>query len=445
MVASGVLVYVSVAGLTGLELGRPETRRENAMAKALILIEGSTMGSGLLYVQAARRLGLHPITLAVDPAQYDYLATESAAAIQIDTSDYDALQGVCCRLQLTYGIVGITSALESAYATVGRLCDHFGLPGPNALSINQCCDKFLQREILKEALLPIPAFRLAANAMEIEGAAAEIGFPVILKPAEGSGSCGVQLCRDMDELIEHTNYMLGGTHMWRSSPRILVEEYVQGPHYTALLMGNEVVAIATADFGCPPHFVYREFTCPAPLTYDEHERITELSLSCLQALGLGWGPTAIELRWTERGPIVIEVNPRLSGTPDPQLVKLAYGIDLVTEHIKLAIGDEGDLRKKHSQSSAARFLVPETDGMLESIEGASNAAAVPGVAEVKLYVQSKTPFMRKGDYRDCLGYVLAASPCRSHTAALLQEAIDLIHWSITPFQVVDDQINKVEP
>ncbi|MBX4917496.1 MULTISPECIES: ATP-grasp domain-containing protein [Rhizobium] len=401
--------------------------------KALILIEGSTMGNGLLYVQAARRLGLHPITLAVDPAQYDYLATESAVAIQVDTTDFNALKNLCCRLQITHGIAGITSALESVYATVGRLCDHFGLPGPNALSIMQCCNKFLQRETLKEADLPIPAFRLAANATEVESAAAEIGLPVILKPAEGSGSCGVQLCRDMDELVEHTTYMLGGAYIWRSSPRILVEEFAQGPHYTALLMGNEVIAIATADFGRPPHFVYREFTCPAPLTYDEHKRIADLSLSCLQALGLGWGPTAIELRWTERGPIVIEVNPRLSGTPDPQLVKLAYGIDLVTEHIKLAIGGQGDLRKKHSQSSAARFLVPESDGILDSIEGVSTAAAVPGVAEVKIYAQSNTPFMRKGDYRDCLGYVVVASPCRSHSAVLLQEAIDQIHWSITPF------------
>ncbi|MBY3143160.1 ATP-grasp domain-containing protein [Rhizobium laguerreae] len=402
--------------------------------KALILIEGSTMGNGLLYVQAARGLGLHSITLAVDPAKYDYLRMEDAAAIKVDTSDLDALIDETCRLQLTYDIVGITSSLESAYAIVGRLCGHFGLPGPNPLAIKRCCDKYLQREILKQAELPVPAFRVAANSTEVKSAAAEIGLPVILKPAEGSGSYGVKLCRDMDELVEHTNYVFSAAHIWNSSPRVLVEEFAQGPHYTALLMGNEVVAIATASFGPPPHFVYNEFTCPAPLNQNQHERITDLSQNCLEALGLGWGPTGIELRWTEHGPIVIEVNPRLSGTPDPQLVKLAYGIDLVAEHIKLVVGDKWDLRKRHSQSSAARFLVPDQDGMLEWIEGASSAAAVPGVAEVKLYAQANTHLSRRGDYRDCLGYVVAASSSREQTAALLRQAIDLVHWSITPIQ-----------
>ncbi|WP_352613564.1 hypothetical protein [Mesorhizobium sp. M0239] len=85
------------------------------------------------------------------------------------------------------------------------------------------------------------------------------------------------------------------------------------------------------------------------LTNEEHERIVDVSLSCLAALGLDWGPKSIELRWTTRGPVVIEVNPRLSGAPTPKLIKLACGVDLVTEHIKLVVGDELDLQKRESQ------------------------------------------------------------------------------------------------
>lgn len=56
------------------------------MAKrALILLEGHPRGNGLLYVQAAQRLGLHPITLSTDPAQYDYFAAEGIEAIPVDT------------------------------------------------------------------------------------------------------------------------------------------------------------------------------------------------------------------------------------------------------------------------------------------------------------------------------------------------------------------------
>ncbi|MER9877352.1 acetyl-CoA carboxylase biotin carboxylase subunit family protein [Mesorhizobium sp. M0195] len=406
--------------------------------KALILVEG-VADIGLLYVKAAQRLGLRPITLSADPAQYDYLAAESVDAIRVDTNNLDALICECSRLRATNDIAGITSAKESVYARVGNLCRHFNLPGPNPTSIERCCDKPAQRQLLAEAGVPIPAFRVAANAIDVESSALEIGLPAILKPAAGSGSMGVRLCRNLDEVTEHTNYLLGGKHIWRSPPKILVEEFAQGPYCWADIMGDQIIGIGTSDFGPAPHFVSRESTIPAPLIDDEHRRIANVSLSCLRALGLGWGPTGIELRWTKRGPVVIEVNPRLHGTPTPQLVQLAYGVDLITEHIKLAIGDECDLRRSHSHTAAARFLVADRDGTLDWISGDSQAAAVSDVAEVKFYVGPKTPIVRKGDFRDHIGHVMAVSPSFFQTQFILQQAVDLINWSITPFSIAGEQ------
>ncbi|RUV55298.1 ATP-grasp domain-containing protein [Mesorhizobium sp. M5C.F.Ca.IN.020.29.1.1] len=402
--------------------------------RALILVEGDPTGNGLLYVQAAQRLGLRPIILSADPAQYDCLETESIEAIRVHTDDLDALIRECSRLWTTYEIAGITCAKEWVCARVAKLCRRFDLPGPNPASIERCCDKFTQRQLLAEAGVPIPAYRLAENAAEVERAATEIGLPVVVKPAVGNGSTGVRLCRDVDELAEHTTYLLGGKHVWRSSPKILVEEFARGSHYAAIIMGNEVIGIEAAGFGPPPHFVYSEGIFPAPLTDDEHERIADVSLSCLQALGLGWGPSCIELRWTKRGPVVIEVNPRLGGTPQP--VQLAYGIDLITEHLKLVIGEEWDLRRMHSHIAAWRSLLPDRDGTLDWISGVSRAAAVPGVADVKIYVKPKTPIVRKGDYQDSLGCVFAVSPTLAQTKAILQRAVDLIDWSTTPFPTV---------
>ncbi|TIT16607.1 MAG: ATP-grasp domain-containing protein [Mesorhizobium sp.] len=409
--------------------------------RTLILIEG-TRGNGPLYVQAAQRLGLYTITLSADPAQYDYLAAGSFEAIRVDTGSLDALIRECTRLCVTYDIAGITTATESFYATVGKLCQHFALPGPNPASVERCCDKFVQRQLLAQAGVPIPEFRLAVDAADAESSAVKIGLPVILKPSVGIGSSGVRLCCNVDEVTEHMTYLLGGKHMWlssqkqrkwQSSPGILVEAFAQGPHYIAEIMGNEVIGISAAGFGPPPHFVFRELTFPALLTEDENKRIAAVSLNCLRALDLGWGPTCIELRWTKLGPVVIEVNPRLAGAPDPQLVQLAYGVDLISEHIKLVIGDECNLSRRRSQTAAARMLVPDDDGTLDWIDGNRQAAAISGVAEVKLYVEPKTLIVRRGDYLDKLGHVIAASACPARTEAILQRAVDSIRWSITPF------------
>lgn len=406
--------------------------------KVLILVEGGMMGLGQRYVEAAKRLGLHPIVLSADPAQYGYLATENIEAVRVDTGNLDALVRECSRIGATYDIAGITSFRETFYATAGKLCQHFDLPGPDPSAIERCRDKLTQRQLLAEAGIPVPAYRLAANATEVESAAAEIGLPVILKPAVGNGSSGVRLCRDPEELAEHTVYLLGGAYKWQTSPRILVEEFARGPYFVADIMGNRVIEIGAGKFGPPPHFVYDEYTYPASLTDDQRTRIVDVSLSCLGALDLNWGPTNIEFRWTERGPVVIEVNPRLAGSPDPQLIQLACGIDLITEHIKVVIGDECDLRKRHSQTATARFLVPDRDGTLERIDGADQAADVPGVAEVTWYVKSEVPIVRRGDYRDCIGHVIAASPTHTQTSATLQRALDLVTWSITPFSTIDE-------
>ncbi len=408
--------------------------------RALILVEGH--GSiGQLYMKAARHLGLYPVTLSADPAQYDYLAADDIEPIRVDTDNLSALIDECSRLRSTYDIAGITGfsgADESVYATGVKLCRHFDLPGPNPASIERCCDKFTQRQLLAEAGVPIPAYRLAANATEIESAAAEIGLPVIVKPALGSGSSGVRLCRNADELAKHSAHLLGGQHLWRSSPRVLVEEFAQGPFFSAHMMGNEVIGIDAADFDHPPHFVFRHFTCPAPLTDDEHERIANVARSCLPALGLGWGPTNVDLRWTKLGPVVIEVNPRVAGGTSPRLIQAACGVDLITEHIRLVVGNECDLRRRHSKFAAAQCLNADRDGILEWIDGDDRAASLPGVAEVNLYIKPKAPIVRKGDYRDRIGHVIATSNSRDRTGVILQRAVHLIKWSITPFPTIHE-------
>ncbi|KAA3448420.1 hypothetical protein C7I87_22170 [Mesorhizobium sp. SARCC-RB16n] len=406
--------------------------------RALILLE-TTRSNGAFYVKAAQRLGLHPIMLSSDPDRYGISTTEDLTVVRVDTGNINDLILQCSQLRESYEVAGITSATESFYSTVGKLCRFFDLPGPNSASVEQCCDKLIQRKLLSEAGVPIPAYSMAANAAEVRSSAAEIGLPVILKPSVGSGGRGVRLCRDADEVSEHAAYLLAMKHNWRSSPEMLVEEFAQGTHYFAAIMGDEVLGIGAAEYGPPPYFVFRRLIFPAVLTDDEQNRLREASMNCLRALGLGWGPTNIEFRWTKHGPVVIEVNPRLAGAPDPQLLQLAFGVDLFTEHIKLAIGDEWDLRKKHSRTAIAQSLIADGDGTLEWISGDSQAAALPGIAEVRLYVQPRCPIVNKGDNRDRMGYVVGVSPCLAQTEEIVQRAIDLIGWSITPFSTAGEE------
>ncbi|ESZ02174.1 hypothetical protein X736_31025 [Mesorhizobium sp. L2C089B000] len=121
------------------------------------------------------------------------------------------------------------------------------------------------------------------------------------------------------------------------------------------------------------------------------------------------------------------------------MIQLACGVDLIAEHIKLVIGEQWNLRKNRSHAAAARILVPDHDGTLDWIGGDTQAAAVPGIAQVKLFVKPETLIVMKGDYRDEIGHVIAVSSNLAQAAAIVQRAADLICWSITPLPTLGKQ------
>lgn len=237
--------------------------------RALVLVEGST-ANGLLYVQAARRLGLYPVSLVVDPSRYDYLAAESVDAIQVDTNDLDALERACSRLRATHEIAGVV-CFSGRKGTVAELCRYFGLTLPDSEATQDWSDDFRQRGMLAPAGLPIPADRVAGNRTELENTAMEMCLPGAVKPVSG----GAEFCRIFDEVAEHTSNVPGGRHVWQAPQRRGFEELAPGPYSTAYFTASEpshqteradfapdVAAIATAITGVTAFAIAQGLTFP---------------------------------------------------------------------------------------------------------------------------------------------------------------------------------------
>lgn len=411
------------------------------MKRALIFIESASNEIGRQFVHAARRLGLLPVVISSDPVRYDFIASDEIDAVEVDTGDLDAVIDACGRLKSTHNVAGIMSNTEGFYAMAGVVCRHFGLPGPNPAAVTRCQDKFTQRRLLKEAGVSIPVHRLATNVADAADYAAEIGLPVVLKPVSGRGSGGIKLCHDVDEVVEHTAFLLAGKQRHPSPPKVLVEELVAGPLCGVHLLDGKVVGIASETLGELPYFELRGFTFPAQLAKDDYNRVADIAARSLQALALNWGPAHAEIKLTNFGPVVIEVNPRLSGPPDPEMIRLAHGIDLITETIKLFIGQTPELRKIRSHAAASQFLIPDRDGVLEWIKGERRARAIADIADVQLYVNAKPGrrIVRRRDFSDVIGHVIAASPSPDRTDAALRRALHTIEWSVAPFPRSDER------
>jgi biotin carboxylase len=141
---------------------------------------------------------------------------------------------------------------------------------------------------------------------------------------------------------------------------------------------------------------------------------------------LGWGPSHCELRVTGGGVKIIEINPRLAGGYIPELVRLAFGIDMIAETIKLVVGHQPSLKKTKSAYSSIRFIIPDKEGTLIRVDNLDNAARLSGIVEARLYSSVRDVIHRHDDFRSRVGHVIAVAGSAETSRAAAEEARGMI-------------------
>ncbi|MEW6033085.1 MAG: cyanophycin synthetase [Bacillota bacterium] len=100
-------------------------------------------------------------------------------------------------------------------------------------------DKVLTKEVLSQAGLPVPPGRLVAGRREALKALAELGPPVVVKPATGNQGRGVSLGLSTPAEVR-TAFGLAAAF----GSKVLVERHIPGRHYRLLVVGGRLVAAA---------------------------------------------------------------------------------------------------------------------------------------------------------------------------------------------------------
>ncbi|MGA5729166.1 ATP-grasp domain-containing protein [Streptomyces seoulensis] len=397
----------------------------------LVLVESNTSGTGPLFARRARDLGVRPVLLAEDPGRYGYARTEGITLVEADTSTPGAVLDAIAALGAGRP-AGVTTSSDYFVPVAAETAHALGLPGPDPAAVTRCRHKGHQRAALAAAGVPVAAHTLVTDADAALDAVRRTGLPVVLKPADGSGSTGVRLCRSLEEAVRHTAALLARTHNERgipTAPGLLVEEYLDGPEFSVEVFGRTPVAVVGKHLGEAPHFVETGHDVPAPVPDDTARVLADTAVAAIEALGLGHGAAHVELRLTARGPVLIEVNPRLAGGMIPELIRSARGIDLVAAQVGAALGRRPDLEARTAQHAALRFLVVGEPSVL----GDPPAA----LAEPPRYVTSAVLTGRSGvvltpwhDYRDRVGHTVATAPGAASAARAADEALTLLSTAL---------------
>lgn len=312
----------------------------------------------------------------------------------LDTLDAAAMTAEAKRLDhlLRSGgadrVAGVICYDESRIVATAAVAEALGLPTSPVQAIERCRDKHLTRQALDAAGVPQAASIAVRSVAEAASAAAQLGYPVVLKPRHLAASFGVTKADSAAELA--IAYARARAVTLPETPEqyeddVLIEQYLDGPEISvdvACFDGRVApLAVAHKECGFAPAFeeIGHVVDGADPLLHDDQLR--ELLTRAHRAVGFTTGMTHVELRRTVGGFKVIEVNARLGGDLIPYLGQLATGVDLSLVAAAIACGRTPDLTPSASRVAAVRFYYPDEDLIVGSIH-IDRELLPPGVEQV---------------------------------------------------------------
>ncbi|XP_071986298.1 carnosine synthase 1 isoform X2 [Engystomops pustulosus] len=257
----------------------------------------------------------------------------------------------------------------------------------------------------------VPCFPLGPGTGGVEAAESVLSYPLVLKPESGAGAVGVRLVQDAIECRKLVKQMgvepdtcklvrndstidtgevylkeqslkpkIGGvcnlsvpgdglsngvTSAERSEPKNvpvqtpppLLAEYITGSeHDVDLVLGfnGRLLAAYVSDNGPTllPGFTETAAALPSRLSPERRCQLVQAAMRSCKALGLYPGVFNVELKMTDCGPRLLEINPRMGGFYLRDWIRHIYGTDLVLVALALSCGMEPALPERGAQDSA---------------------------------------------------------------------------------------------
>jgi hypothetical protein len=381
---------------------------------------------------AAARLGLSVVLLTDKPAEHERACARSrllprpgcvpspdgqpgdsqpggTASVQVvacDVWDARLLIGAIAALPAPDAIFSNSDHLQAQTALAAA---YFGLPGKDWRSALRAKNKSLmRRRLADEGIEHVTAVEIHRGA---DVAAAELAYPVVLKPAEGVASEDVMLVSGPEELKERSAEIFAR----RPGETLLAEEYLSGGLRTLETIGDGATTWVLGGF-CTrlsplPFFIEERLTWDPQAAQAGGEHVTR----ALTALGTGFGACHTEYVYDPgRRPTLIEVNDRLIGDHCDFVLSDLLGIDLFELVLRVHLGEPlppgpPPAPRPDRAHALIDYVVADRAGVLSAaLQAGPQQSAEPGV------LLSYRPLRSSGDHialtrtnRDYLGVITA--------------------------------------
>jgi biotin carboxylase len=380
----------------------------------------------LLSLAAAR----HPLWL-FDESEITWQREFVRGGSVLDVRDTDAVLAAAHELAATTRVAGVLSWDEMLAFNTAHVARELGLPGAGTDAAEACRDKLRGRQALTAAGVAQPKFEFATDAAHAIAAADRIGYPVVVKPRGMAASIGVSLARDARAAREAFHAADAASRL-PAAPSYpggaLIEEYLTGPEISidgAVLDGCYTpMFVARKTVGMHPYFEELGHIVNAADDLLADPRLLDMLAAAHRAIDFRYGVTHTEVKLTERGPVIVEINGRLGGDLIPLLGQLATGTDPGAVAVDLALGVQPDIRRDHEDRCVGvRFGYPPQDCVVESVSVPQSAPDNGVLAAATLVDPGAELRLPPAGFIARHSYVICAGRDPDDCAALLDTAL----------------------
>ncbi len=208
--------------------------------------------SGLLAMQGAVRLANQALALDQGPPDLAANALLEQVVKMVDELARAAPRGfnILHFLRAAHELGAPWSQLSENVFQIGWgsrsrwLMSSFTDATPN-ISVTLARDKMVTAAILRAGGLPVPPHAAAQNEHEAIRLAQELGYPVVVKPANLDGGRGVAARLESSEAVR-----VAYSAARRLSSHVMVEKHIEGRDYRLHIVGGEVQGVLERVPGC---------------------------------------------------------------------------------------------------------------------------------------------------------------------------------------------------
>lgn len=308
---------------------------------------------------------------------------------RIEYVDYKNIDSEIQRLDgVNLAIAGVVCTYENYIIAKAKIGEHFNLPAISVASAQTATDKFLMRQaFIAEDPSITPGFELIDTAQQAVNFANKNGYPVMIKPTNLVKSLLVLKCADEQAVIANFKYAQDSIRtlyekysIYGREPQLIVEGFITGkscsiaafvdangvPHFC-----NSVTKIVNAqDIGVNDNYLYYR-QVPADLSPELTTNLFETAKKGIEALGMKSCPAHVELIYENNTSKLIEIGARIGGYR-PRMYEISYGINLIEQEVRLAIGQQPNLDGVLKSYCSVYELLPDHEGAFVQINGAEN-------------------------------------------------------------------------